>query len=439
MKKRIIVSLFVSLLAGSSACAETLDLQTAWEHARFYDAGIRVAAADNAMRQEETAKARAALRPAIQAQSSFGRNITNSNAFSSTQYYNTRSSSITLKQQVFDPGTEASYYKARAQAAQSSEQLRNETMNLMVRVAEAYFSLLYALDAVPVSRTRVEAAEELLKQQEYAFQKGIGTVTAVDEARANYDAALAEKIEAVNNASFSSHELERQTGIRDPEPVPLSCEAFRLDGPDPQDVGYWVNLARETSADIKAAEQGMEIARHELQKNKMARYPTVNLVAGRSYSLSETSYTIERAYDTYSVALQLEVPVYTGGYISASLRQAKAGSIKAGEEYTWHERQVIADIHKYYNGTLNAIAEVKAYEQAVASRIVSLKSVKKGLKNGLADKVEVLKAEEQLLLAELERSMARYRYIINLLMLKDTAGTINPSDLDEVNSWLHPR
>jgi len=130
------------------------------------------------------------------------------------------------------------------------------------------------------------------------------------------------------------------------------------------------------------------------------------------------------------------VPLYTGGYVSAAIRQASTGRIKAEEELTWYQRQVIADIRKYFNGTLNALSEIQAYEQALNSRRTSLASAEKALKNGLGSIVDVLDAQEQLLVSHLDLSRARYHYIINLLMLKDTAGTLTAFDLAEVNEWL---
>jgi outer membrane protein, protease secretion system len=439
MKKTLQCILLCSVLfhahAGEAA-AEKLDLLRAWKKASSYDARLRVARADHEMQQEEIAKARAALRPAVQVQSSLGRNMTSGNAFPDTRYYNTASNSITLKQQLFDPGSEASYYKAHAVALQSGEQFKNETLDLIVRTTEVYFNLLFAQEGVRLSQAKVAAAAERLKQQETALHNGLGTVTAVDEARADFDVARAEQTTARNALDLQRYELERLTGIAAAEPAALSVEDFTPKSPNPKDIESWISLALEESPDIGAARQAMEIAQQELKKNRAAKYPTLNLVAGKSYSLSETNYTIDRTYDTYSVVLQAEVPLYTGGYVSAAIRQASTGRIKAEEELTWYQRQVIADIRKYYNGTLNALSEIQAYEQALNSRRTSLASAEKALKNGLGSIVDVLDAQEQLLVSHLDLSRARYHYIINLLMLKDTAGTLTAFDLTEVNEWL---
>ncbi len=436
MKKPLLLLALLVFCWVGSACAEPLDLRRAWEHARICDAGIRVAEAEYAMQQEEVAKARAALRPTIQAQTSRGRNVTRSSALEGTSYYNTESSSITLKQSLFNPGSSASYKKAQAIMAKSAEILRNEADDLMVRTVETYFNVLYADGAADLSRARVEAAAERLEQARRAVTNGLGTVTAVDEAQANYDSAVAGEMEALNSAEFNRRELERLTGIYARELCSLSADALSLDGPDPVDVDVWAALARENSPEIGAAEEGMKIARRELEKNRAAAYPSLDFVAGRSYSVSETSYTIDRAYDTYSFMLQFRVPMYTGGYISASVRQARAGCRKAEEEYAWYERQVDADIRRHHDAVLNAIAQVRACEKAVVSRQTALRSMQKGVQAGLSTRVEVLESRVKLLAAGQDLAKARYQYIINLLMLKDASGMISDADIDEVQSWL---
>ncbi|ACF47205.1 type I secretion outer membrane protein, TolC family [Prosthecochloris aestuarii DSM 271] len=429
--------LMLSVLCGlGSASAESLDLRGAWEQARSYDARLRVAEAEYAMQQEEIAKARAALRPNIQAQSSRGRNSTRSSSLAGTSYYNTESSSITLKQSLFNLGSAASYKQAKAIAAKSGEILRNESNDLMVRTVEAYFNVLYAEEGVEVSRARVAAAAERLKQARRALKNGLGTVTAVDEAEARYDSVVADEIEARNSDEFNRRELERLTGIYARELRPLSAGLLPLDDPDPVDVDVWLALAMEKSPEIGAAEEGMNIARRELEKNRGAAYPSLDLVAGRSYSVSETSYTIDRAYDTYSLMLQLKVPMYTGGYISASVRQARVGCVKAEEEFSWYERQVVADIRRYYHAVLNAVLQVRAYEKAVISRETACRSTKKGVQAGLSTRVDVLESRVKLLTSRQDLAKARYQYIINLLMLKKASGLVSESDIDEIQSWL---
>jgi len=48
----------------------------------------------------------------------------------------------------------------------------------------------------------------------------------------------------------------------------------------------------------------------------------------------------------------------------------------------------------------------------------------------------VLTAQQLLRRAETSYSQSRYQYILNVLLLKQAAGTLSAADLQEVDGWL---
>ena len=268
------------------------------------------------------------------------------------------------------------------------------------------------------------------------YEKGFGTITEVSEAQAAYDMAIADGVETVNAREFSRRELEHFTGIYPEELCKLVPEKMHLTRPVPEKVESWVELARSDNHEVSAARQEVQIAKRELQKQGAVRYPTVTLVGSRNYSESDNNYTIGSTYDTYSISLQMSVPIYTGGYVSASVRQAQAKRLKAQEQLSWQERGVESNVRKYYNGVISGIGQIQAYEQAVKSGEIALKGTRKGFDAGLRTNIEVLDADEKLLSSRRNLAKSRYQYILNSLQLKDSAGSLSPGDIDEVNDWL---
>ena len=152
--------------------------------------------------------------------------------------------------------------------------------------------------------------------------------------------------------------------------------------------------------------------------------------------MSDSNNIIGQAYNTYSIALQLSVPIYTGGYTSASIRQAQAKRLKAQEEFSWQDRGTVSDVRKYYNGVITSIAQIQAYEQAVKSGKIALKGTKKGFELGIRTNMEVLDAQQKLLSNKRNLAKSRYQYILNKLQLKDSTGSLSAADIEEVNGWL---
>jgi protease secretion system outer membrane protein len=135
----------------------------------------------------------------------------------------------------------------------------------------------------------------------------------------------------------------------------------------------------------------------------------------------------------------MSMPIYTGGFVSSSVRQAHAKWLKAQEELSSQERGVQSDVRKYYNGVVSGIAQIHAYEQALKSHEVALNGTQKGFEAGLRSNVDVLDAQQKLFSSRRNLAKSRYQYILNSLMLKQSSGMLSAGDLGQVNSWLAGR
>uniref|UniRef100_Q3ASL2 Type I secretion outer membrane protein, TolC n=1 Tax=Chlorobium chlorochromatii (strain CaD3) TaxID=340177 RepID=Q3ASL2_CHLCH len=436
-----IASLLLLLVLSVSAFplhAETLDLATAYRKAMEYDARLRAAKADNAIYREEVGKARSQLRPNIRGNASRGRSTTqrgNKYGFYPADSYNTVNYGVTFRQTIFNFSSTAAYDQAKLVAMKSDTDFRKEEEMVMVRIAEAYCNVLFAEDNLAFNNSFKTAAKEQLQQAKKRFAKGVGTLIEVEEAQASYDQADAQGIDMQNNLEFSRRELEHLTGIYPSELRAVDAAKLPLFAQQ-ESFEVWLERARTANASVESARHEILIAKKEAAKQRGAQYPSLELVAGRNYSESENNYSIGAIYNTYSVSMQLSWPIYTGGYGSSSIRQADAKKIKAEEQYSLQVRQMESDVRKYYNSVAGSIALVKAYQQAVNSREVALKGMKRGFQAGLRSNVEVLDAEQKLFASRRDLAKSRYQYILNLLMLKQAAGVLQPQDVDEVNGWF---
>ena len=307
---------------------------------------------------------------------------------------------------------------------------------MIVRITEAYCNALYADDNRDFSQALIKAAQEQLQQAKRRFEKGFGTITEINEAQAGYDMALADGLEIVNSVEFTRRELEHLTGQYPTDLCKIVPEKLVLAQPVPNSVQSWIDLALANNYDVVGGHQEMQIAKREIEKQKYSRYPTIDLVGGKNYSESDNSYSIGSIYDTYSVSLQMSMPIYTGGYVSASVRQAHAKWLKAQEQLTSQERGVQSEVRKYYNGVVTSIAQIHAYEQALTSHEVALTGTKKGFEAGLRSNIDVLDAQQKLFASRRNLAKSRYQYILNRLMLKQASGTLSVADIEEVNGWL---
>ncbi len=442
MKLLMRLMVFAGIFYALPLSAQTVDLSSLYQKAVEYDAQVRAAKADYLVSKEEVNKAISQFRPNVRLSGARGRNETKSitpgyyGYTHNDQFYNSINYSVSVQQPLFNLSNYAGYKQAKAVTAKSDAVFQNEDTNLIVRITEAYCNALYAEDNMELSKAHIKASIGQLEQTKRRREKGYGTITEISEAQANYDMALADGLDTANSLEFTRRELEHFTGVYPDALCKLVPEKLVLERPVPDNVDSWIERSRSMNHQVAAAREEINIAKTELQKQRAVRYPTINLVGSRNYSESDNNYTIGSSYDTYSVSLQMSMPIYTGGYVSASVRQALSKRQKAQEQLSWQERGAESDIRKYYNSIMSSIAQIKGYEQAVKSGEIAFTGTKKGFEAGLRTNTDVLDAEQKLLSSKRNLAKSRYQYILSHLQLKATAGTLLPGDVDEVNSWL---
>ena len=432
----------MGILFYGTVWSEPLSLTGAYEEALRYDARLRMARAENDATRQEIGKSRAGLLPSVQATAGRGRNSSRSTVpgyygpYTSTTDYNSVDAAITLKQPLINLAGFAAYKQSMALAAKSEFLLNKEQSGLIKRMAEAYFNILYAEENLEFVRSQVTATEGQLQQARRRIRDGYGTITESNESEASYDMALADEADGITNLDFRRRELERITGVYNEHLCRLVPDRMVMAKPDPCNVEEWISMAVEKSSEVGASRQDVHIAEKEVSKNRAARFPTVELQASRTYQNSANNYTVGSKYDTYTLAVQVSMPIFTSGYVSSSISQAISRRLKAREQLRMQEQSTVSDVRKFYNGMVNSIVQVKAYEQAVKSQGLALSGAIKGYQAGFRTNIDVLNAQQKLLESRRNLAKSRYTYILNLISLKDATGTLSSADIQQVNAWL---
>ena len=81
---------------------------------------------------------------------------------------------------------------------------------------------------------------------------------------------------------------------------------------------------------------------------------------------------------------------------------------------------------------------VRARLKAIKSSTSALEAVETGYEVGTRNVVDVLQAQQRLFASQFDYADSRYNYIINLMALKQAAGTLEEMDLMELNKFTDP-
>ncbi|HKB55371.1 MAG TPA: TolC family outer membrane protein [Ramlibacter sp.] len=434
-------------LAAALCCsvpAWSLDLAQAYRLAEANDATIRAARAAAAAGREQLPQARSQFFPNISAGVSRARNTlatTQPNFLGqiSTQHdkYRSANDALTLRQPIYNKQISAQYHRAVAGVADANAQLERDEENLVMRVTQAYFEALLAQEQLRLIRLQETNYTTAADAARKSFAAGAGTRTDIEDAQARLDLARAQEVEARQNIEITQRQLQVLINQPTLEPLaPIDTSKLKLEPPQPATIGQWMALAEAASPELRSARAQVDVAKADVERAEAGHYPTLNAVAQISRSLSENPTTIHAEYDQKQIALQLNIPIWQGGYVNSQVRQAVAVQQQAEDKLDELRRDLGVRVQREFSGMNDGVAKVKALEQAVQSAQQSVESSRKSFEAGARTRLDILNAEAQAGQARHDLAQARFAYLVARVRLTALAGGLKAQNIDEINGWL---
>ncbi len=311
--------------------------------------------------------------------------------------------------------------------------------NLAVRVAQAYFNVLNAQDALSSAQANLAALNKQLEQQEKRFEVGLSANTDVQEARAARDSASAKVISSKQAVSSALEQLRVIAGtILDDLAVP--GDDMPLIVPDPQNEEEWVKKSLDGNLDLATARISLDTASYDLGTARTARYPSLTLGASYNNSKFFNNFDTSQGINVWNgtiISAGISVPLFSGGMISSQIRQNVYLQRAARENVELATRQTDSNARDAYLGMQSAIALVQANKQALDSARLALQATEAGFDVGTRTTIDVLNSRNALFTADLQYKQSRYQYITQLIVLKQVSGELSRADLEMINSWLN--
>ena len=432
--------MLLGTLAVSSATA--VDLRTAYQAAILYDAELLAAKASMEEYEEGVPVARAALLPQL------GYSTQRNKAETTTEYlrtrrpdsesgrYDSRSSSLTFRQALFRKPAWDALQGAKAQAEAAKDNYQFEMQHAGLRVAAAYLEVLSAREGVSLARNQLRAMEAWFGLAERFFKAGRGTRVDVEDARSRRDMAKAKETEANQFLLTASRNFEVVSGIRaekieETNPRALNPELMRVKEKD-----QWLQRIEDNSPEIQSLRNQLLAAAANVRQAWGGHLPTVDLVAARQFSESDTVNSIGSASTTDYVGIQVNVPLISGGGVIAQTRQAQAREERVRQTLESARRKTIAEGSRLYSAVEQGIEQVQALNQAIASAQEAVQGEKKAVMAGTRTFVDALDAERRLFESMREQALSVYSLANNRLKFLALAGVVDVDTVEEVSIWL---
>ncbi len=426
-------ALLLALLSGPVVAA-TETLLDIYRLAQSEDRQLRAAAASLEAVREQIPLARAAYLPSVVAGANAYRNYQDPEG-SPSDTYSSHDLTLSLQQPLFDRAAWLRQGQASVRVKQAEVGYTAAEQGLILRAAQAYFAVLDAAADLRALLADKEATARQLDQTKQRFEVGLIAITDVHEAQARFDRVVSEEIVARNRLDSARESLRVITGRYHPDLAGLA-DTIALVRPDPDDIQGWVERAAQGNLELLAAQYGVDVARDEIEVRRSGHYPTVGLVASYGdFNTGSNSFgSVDR--DSGQVGVEFNLPLYLGGQVQSLTRQAEAQLREASELYDLRSRAVEQQARDAYRTVIASIAAVEALRQAVVSTQSALDATQAGFEVGTRTIVDVLDAQRTLFTAERDLTVARHRYVLSTLALKQAVGTLGPGDVEEASRLL---
>ena len=362
------------------------------------------------------------------------------------QDYNSFSKSARVTQPLFRLDTWFNFKRSKSLTDAAEADFAYQQQDLLLRTAELYFGVLRAIDNLNAAISEEKAIKKQLDQAQQRYEVGLSAITGVQEAQLAYDLSRATRINNEGNL-FSAREALNALIGREIVSLDELGEDLSISSPYPNSKEEWVKLALENNYQLKAAYLRKNAAKSNARSAASDRLPKIDIIGSGSesetnqfnyegFSINGQGIPVPAVTGRRNYSIQLSMPIFQGGAVYSKRKQAYAQYNEADENTLFSERRIIQEVRSQFSNVVTLVANVTAQEQAVVSASSALEATQVGYKVGTRNVVDLLQAEKNLYSAEKNLANAKYDYILANLRLALAAGTIDPSDIVEINNLL---
>jgi outer membrane protein len=357
---------------------------------------------------------------------------------------------ISLTQPLFDLPAWFTFQQGKELSYQAKLQFSADQQSLILRSADTYFDVLKARENLETALAEEKALKRQMEQTRERFEVGLLPITDVHEAQAAFDETTVRTLEISGALDIAFERLTVLTGQAHDQLSGLMPD-FPVVQPEPLDREAWVQFSLKNNFLLQIAKHEQDAADNNAKSKKYEHMPTVTGAFSYYDENSDTNFKgrdlktnqffsspseIDR--DGHTVSVQLNVPIFTGGLVSAERRRAYQQFIQAEEKLIGTERETVQNARSLHLLVLTNTARVKARNQAVISAESALEATQAGYEVGTRNIVDVLVVQRNLYQARRDYANSRYDYIASFLKLKEVAGQLSPDDIYQLNAWLDP-
>ena len=344
---------------------------------------------------------------------------------------------LTLSQPIYDRGISQAIDRAESERAAAEKQLAARRETIAIDIARAYVNVLRERAAVRLGRAEKRAFRFQVQRMQQRLERGLGDRLELLEAKGRVDDARQRIAASENELEVARLELERLIG----EPVSHMRAAkpqamFGTAMPDKKQLQEWQQLAVRSNPSVRVASQRLETRREAVDEARAGHFPRLSF----QLSARDTDRTDQvTSGESVRAMLQFEMPLYSGGRVSAGVDEAAAEAAQQQAQLDEARRKAVLDVRRAANELRSAVKRLEVFEGSLRTATTAVEQARKGVGSGLRERVELLDAQAREFEVRRKLADAAYDRIAAIVRVRALTGQIDRKRLRELDERLLSR
>lgn len=408
---------FLASLIISSLNAEVLTFSKAYDLALLNANQIKSSAYQAQSRKESIDQAQSKLYPQINFSSYYRRseqelNVKNRTAVNDQINQTLTTYSVSLRQSLYNAKTYSSIAveKNRDKLTQTGVELQKK--ELAQEVFKVYLDVLKSINKIELFKSYLEYNKYKLQALTKKYKMNLSNKMDLLEVKVDYNSAVIDLDKERRLLKVSKLKLQKLIGEVEYELPVIESDKSVIEHMTTMRASIEDgNL--EKNLEIKQAKLAREMAQKEIKNAYNEHMPTLDFDA--SYSKFDTDNpTSDSDYDNIQqYRVTLNIPIYTGGYVSSKVTAAKLMSKASVEDLLETQKEAKVRYDEYLALYDAASESVTMYKEAIDSAELYVESVRQGYNHGLKSIVDVNDAKVKMY-------EVKYKYVENMYEMVDS-------------------
>jgi len=383
----------------------------------------------------ESDGARSRLLPQVFADGEWSYNRQDDSGFDA-QTYDGKRTSFSARQSLFDLPSYRRLEASKSTISQREQELTLTRSNLFDEMLNRYLQALYAQDEIDALASEVRATSRQVDRLRAMRERQMAKITDLAEAEAYALGLVTREIVARNEKDTALARLTELCGVPVTQVAPLLHTAYEPVNGGPNER---IGTAMRSNPRLMALTQAVDAARRMVEASRAEHLP--QLSAGLSHIYSNTGFDNRRQppYHSTSLGLELRVPLYEGGRVDASVRDAAARLGSAEQELVAARREIEREILTLWSSARANHARIGSTAAEVVALELTVLSQERALELGVSRITDLLIARQRLLRSRAEHAKARYDYVRDVVALTTRTSELTAADVALWDGWFDSR